>query len=680
MANVKVKKSVLESLIKKSLFESEDVSEKLLMKPDASNLPSELPLKADNLITDQPELETPPVDDEEYSPANEKELGSAMKELTKSISSEKAGEAYKAIKKTLEQFQNSEGNMSESKLRRELVKQFLKEADDYKYDDDFDDEDFSDDDLGDEEEDEIESPRQGRTVFSDQELEMFAPFYSDLNDRAQSDVIDALETIFLGSESSKDFENLKKVMSARARLFDLKTSKKSLAVDSRNEPRVRGIVNYTYEQLKEFILTMKKQLAMLGKQTEIDRSSKEGVIYQVEQMASEVDDELVKIDQLMVDKSGQWRQLKTTFGYGAESGIRQGTIKDILGVRGVQQIWTDEFKDDLVDKIDRAWYECIKNPINAKFFAALLSDEENGYKELFRLFTTKKGATLEFLKKESLIYRNFMGILTYQISGKIADMKFGQPQKDDTTPGRYLNMLNSNKYLTSGKRSLEDVQDIFNLKASNKLNDRQLKTFFKFLKLTPDVNKILKKIESPNMTDDMTAQYVKDIATKADSFSAVEPGRDITLAFQSDFPENKPISDEEREILEKMLIDEGGLENAVDEVLEASAEDDHRGTFTGAAILSGQDITAEDAAWAEQEADVNIKHPAIYEEPAFASFKKAAGAGKNPDYLMKQMLDPKKIPGADKNIEAVKGSLKDINKAKKAAEKAAAEKSAKMKR
>ena len=677
MATVKVKKSILDKLIKKTLFESDSME----AKSSDTTIPKELPVKANNLITDQQESEAPPVGDEKYEPVNQKELGNAMRALVSSVPTSKVGETYKALKRTLEQYQGSD-EVNESRKRRKIVQQFLKEAlDDYKPVDDFDDKNFKgfyddeeSDDLGSEDEDEKAASKpaaRSKNFFDDNERKLISPFIANLSDEQADGVIDIIEVIFLDPSRQAALTELMELMNARAYLFDLKTQTKSLAVDSRNEQRVRGLVNYAYEQIKEFILLMKNKLVNVATTSgaEPDREDVNSIVRSFNDVYEDIKEEIVKIEALTVDKSGQWRQLKTTFGYSAESGIRQGTIKDILGVRGVQQIWTDEFKDELVGKIDQVWYECINNPVNAKFFAALLSDETNGYKELFRLFNSKKAQTLEFLKKESLIYRNFMGILTYQISGKIADMKFGQPTESGITPGRYMQMINTNRYLRSGKRSVEDINDIYRLKTSGLLNDRQLKTFFKFLKITPDIDKILKKLESPTMDEKSSAEYIKQIAAKADDFSTVETGRDITLSFQSDFPENKPITDKEREILEKMLIDEGGLDNAVDEVLEAAAEDDYRGTFTGAAILSGQDVDAEDAAWAANEADVNIKHPAIYETPAFASFKKAAVAGKNPDYLMKQMLEPSKIAKADDTIGAVKGSLKDIEKAKKAAAK-----------
>ena len=68
MSNVKIKKSVLQSIIKKSLSESglhSDPSRRLVVGPDSSSLPSMLPLTPSDRMATQLEVERPPVEDPE---------------------------------------------------------------------------------------------------------------------------------------------------------------------------------------------------------------------------------------------------------------------------------------------------------------------------------------------------------------------------------------------------------------------------------------------------------------------------------------------------------------------------------------------------------------------------------------------------------------------------------------
>ena len=105
MSNVKIKKSVLQSIIKKSLSESglhSDPSRRLVVGPDSSSLPSMLPLTPSDRMSTQLEVERPPVEDPEYVPMNSKELGLALQALAEMIPADNVAEAYRDFQSVIE--------------------------------------------------------------------------------------------------------------------------------------------------------------------------------------------------------------------------------------------------------------------------------------------------------------------------------------------------------------------------------------------------------------------------------------------------------------------------------------------------------------------------------------------------------------------------------------------------
>ena len=87
MSDVKIKKSVLQSIIKKHLVEAprSDVSRRLTVGPDKSTLPTSLPLSPSDRMSTQLEIERPPVEDPDYVPANVRELGHAVQALSEMV-------------------------------------------------------------------------------------------------------------------------------------------------------------------------------------------------------------------------------------------------------------------------------------------------------------------------------------------------------------------------------------------------------------------------------------------------------------------------------------------------------------------------------------------------------------------------------------------------------------------
>lgn len=119
MLNVKIKKSVLQNIIKKSLNEREmhnDPSRRLTIGPDTSSLPSMLPLSPSDRMSTQLETERPPVEDPEYIPSNSKELGNALQALSEMIPTDSIGDAYNAFQKTIEEIELQNADNIESQL------------------------------------------------------------------------------------------------------------------------------------------------------------------------------------------------------------------------------------------------------------------------------------------------------------------------------------------------------------------------------------------------------------------------------------------------------------------------------------------------------------------------------------------------------------------------------------
>jgi len=117
MSNVKIKKSVLQSIIKKSLNElHNDPSRRLTIGPDTGSLPSMLPLSPSDRMSTQLETERPPVEDPEYIPANSKELGSALQALAEMVPTNSVGDAYSAFQKTIEEIELQNADNIESQL------------------------------------------------------------------------------------------------------------------------------------------------------------------------------------------------------------------------------------------------------------------------------------------------------------------------------------------------------------------------------------------------------------------------------------------------------------------------------------------------------------------------------------------------------------------------------------
>ena len=106
MPDVKVKKSVLQSIIKKHLFESpapdSGVPRRLTVGPDRSPLPQGLPLSPSDRMSVQLDVERPPVDDPDYMPENPRELGYAVQALAEMVPVEFVEKVYDGFKKVIE--------------------------------------------------------------------------------------------------------------------------------------------------------------------------------------------------------------------------------------------------------------------------------------------------------------------------------------------------------------------------------------------------------------------------------------------------------------------------------------------------------------------------------------------------------------------------------------------------
>lgn len=140
MPDVKIKKSVLQNIIRKSLRESgpkgtHDVSQRLTIGPEHSTLPDMLPLSPSDRMSTQLDVERPPVEDPEYVPANSKELGFALQALAEMVPAEQVEQAYMAFQKIIERLEEEASDDEEVQLeamqrKNRVLQALMNESDD----------------------------------------------------------------------------------------------------------------------------------------------------------------------------------------------------------------------------------------------------------------------------------------------------------------------------------------------------------------------------------------------------------------------------------------------------------------------------------------------------------------------------------------------------------------------
>lgn len=430
MPGVKIKKSVLQSIIKKHLFESpapdSGVSRRLTVGPDRSSLPKSLPLSPSDRMSVQLDVERPPVDDPDYMPENPKELGYAVQALAEMVPVELVEKVYGEFKKVIESAMEDPDDLDdfgggksddvdllkkfESFYRRSrLVNSLMSEA--------ADDADF--------EEDEEELARLEREMGAELRAQADREFRKPTVDNASTMRIrDALEAIGVSNTNLIDYMI-------------------SQIIENRGEESASGLTSEDFVKFYDLVIKHSGDQAiekMLQKAIRDSNSNRDKdkwdimvqFIQSFPQIVANREAELLaarpgtKSD----PKKFEYQTSAKKYGYAAASGLRQSFIRDILGVRSLRPyIVTREIESIADNMIRDSFLNVFSRPENQDFLATLFDSE--GLEELKGIIDDPEALA------HSTMFQNFGGLITYEALSTIADLSFkGRPG----TPGRKIGL------------------------------------------------------------------------------------------------------------------------------------------------------------------------------------------------------------------------------------------------
>jgi len=503
MSNVKIKKSVLQSIIKKSLSESglhSDPSRRLVVGPDSSSLPSMLPLTPSDRMATQLEVERPPVEDPEYVPMNSKELGLALQALAEMIPADNVAEAYRDFQSVIEKI-NDESQEDD-------------ELDHMGGSPDFEDEDEDEDMSVDAQ---LESVRrknrrfdmllreaegkggpkarlrgQGGSGKHNEDPEALAAIerMKDYKPKADEDPKTRKEQMaafgkWLArkgiitpstregfSDKFKEFlrdekyqlpgrEDVATMMRDRSndepgdRVGDLSDPFKLTPNTSVTQILLRYIEvcdKYNIHRLQAGLLSdlvdgksiTKDELETFLKSIN-DSFLNDKAMYKEWQKAfkggindaSILADFIRKFSDPSEDSAStsnkedkfSWRAQFKHFGYAAESGLRQAFIKDVESLFKLKNIvFPDDDANEIESSTSEAFETALTDPDNKRFLNALFDEE--GIQEYIEAI-----GNLNYNYESSDLYRNFRGIVGYEILSKIAELNF---KPHNGKPGRQI--------------------------------------------------------------------------------------------------------------------------------------------------------------------------------------------------------------------------------------------------
>jgi hypothetical protein len=441
MSVVKVKSSVLQSIIKKHLNESNgkrgDVSRRLTVGPDSMTIPDELPLSPSDRMSVQLETERPPVEDPEYVPANSKELGLAIKALAEMVKEEQVEEAYNSFKRViemLEEDEESEGSEEEEEeeeqeeeeesedeeegLQESLQKKYkalmklLKEADassssyrrigaakaraaalNKRYQGTATDiyDDGEEDDLGDEDSDEPALSSAGSKLSSE---------YPDAVKNWELSVYDQRRLEGLVSDYELDPNQLDNFMMVLDTSPRPSTEEKS-KIWGAFEKKDKGLAGFIKDYVGKNTTTLKAATS---------RGQKGG------KKAAAPAAPVRAVDRGVVE----WDQLAKEFGYKAASGLRQGTIRDIIALRapiGNMRIEAESFQ-----AIRLAFKKAVTSPSNESYLSKLLGDE---YLEAIRSHIADDDDEVY----DTSLFRYFQGLIFISAFKELGDYELRSGKK-----------------------------------------------------------------------------------------------------------------------------------------------------------------------------------------------------------------------------------------------------------
>ena len=412
MSDVKIKKSVLQSIIKKHLVEAprSDVSRRLTVGPDKSTLPTSLPLSPSDRMSTQLEIERPPVEDPDYVPANVRELGHAVQALSEMVPDDQVEKAYLAYQRIIEQLE-AEGSDDEEvqieSIRRKnaILGAILREAEGDDDDDDF--------------------------ALSPEEEEEFARI-----EREEASGPDAM------------FFKYERVLGA----YGLSKMK---FMDMYHLVRTRELTQGDLEDFLELLGTLQTDAALVAKVGAKLRSpslSQDTLVRFINRFKDEQGERAEREAAVAADAARprfEYQTAAPTYGYAAASGLRQSFIRDVMGVRALNAfVAPRRIQAYVSNSIREAFIDAFELPENQDFLKELFDEE--GLDE-YKSHMNDPG----FLQNSALM-QNFAGAVTYEALSTVADLNF-KPHRGQ--PGRKIGLAFMTEFGEENKKLQSHEED-----------------------------------------------------------------------------------------------------------------------------------------------------------------------------------------------------------------------------
>lgn len=632
MSNVKIKKSVLQSIIKKSLSESglhSDPSRRLVVGPDSSSLPSMLPLTPSDRMSTQLEVERPPVEDPEYVPMNSKELGYALQALAEMIPVDNVAEAYRDFQDVIEKI-NDEGQKDDELDHMGGAPDFEDKDEDMSVDA------------------QLESIRRKNKRFD-----------ALLREANVGSKRGSLRGQSKSSKSNEDPEAL----AALARMKDYKpkadedpkTRKEQMAAFGKWLVR-KGITTPTTRQgfsdkFKEFLRDEKYQLpgredvaAMMRDKSNDEPGDRFGDLSDPEKFRPSNTSSVFQILQ---------RYPEVCDSYNIQS-LQAGLLADLVGLSLTKdeletflKTINDNFLNDSAMK--KEWRTAFKGGIND---ASILAD------------FIKKFSDDDMISKkpEDEKLKDFNWRDNYKKFGYAAESGLRQAFVGDVNARFELR----HKILSEPdeEKVYEILSNVFKDAITDNSNQPLLKQMFDEEGLdeytdwadTAEHEELLASELYRNFIGSINRDIMGTLAEQSFVDADENDTRPLGAAFMRGFPQYSPPTDDEEDQLEGMAAGHAYL-NQLKRFLKQAAVSNYKNTLAAAALLSAQEFDAEEFG-------------GYTTDPAFTSLRKHSGYKKPPEYALKDYIDADTPEGAE-----LLNKIKLGNKESEALAKAKAEKS-----
>jgi hypothetical protein len=389
---VKIKKSVLQSLLKRSLSESSeralhdsDPSRHLSMDDNMMDLPTELPLRASDRMATQLDTELPPVDDPDYLPANRRELALALHAMAEMVPDEMVEKAYRAIGHVIEQLSSESSDdpivQFESLYRKNLLLQrILGEA--------------------------VEDEEDGEDVeFDDSDMALSVH-------EVRRHVEDAIEKMKLDDEIDK--QKLFQLLNVVTGLV----MKKNISMEDvdhlvRLTNSVPGLVDLAKLKFDKVLISASGNLGALEKKL---------TALIIDELPTDADRIARRAQRDAPVQKPSLRGTAQKMGYAAESGLRQALVGNIQPLWALKRVLFEKNPDSMkyfTRSVYAAFKDAVTLPENRAFNLELLDIDEQELDEYIDLVNTN-----EFAIKKSEFYKNFSSLIMLESLSRIAELNF----------------------------------------------------------------------------------------------------------------------------------------------------------------------------------------------------------------------------------------------------------------